>query len=69
MSISYLNISKEELEKLYKEFGTQQKHDQIKRDFCKNKGIKLLEIKYNEEVENKLENFFGNFKKQVNSML
>lgn len=25
MSISYLNISKEELEKLYKEFGTQQK--------------------------------------------
>lgn len=47
----------------FKNFKTQQKHDQIKRDFCKNKGIKLLEIKYNEEVENKLENFFRNFKK------
>lgn len=43
----------------FKNFKTQQKHDQMKRDFCKNKGIKLLEIKYNEEVENKLENFFS----------
>ena len=30
--------------------------DQIKRDYCKLKNIKLLEIKYNEEVERVLKN-------------
>ena len=34
MSISYLNISKEELEKLYKEFGTQQKNCGLFKSSC-----------------------------------
>lgn len=28
-----------------------QRRDNIKREFCKNNGIKLLEIKYNENIE------------------
>lgn len=45
------------------EFVNLQKRDEIKRDYCKKNNIFLLEIKYNEKVEEKLENFFENIKK------
>lgn len=38
-------------------FKIQQKHDQIKRDYCKKNNIKLLEIRYDEDIEEKLNNF------------
>lgn len=44
-------------------FETQQLHDKIKKEYCKKNKIMLLEIKYNESIEEKLENFFRNFKK------
>ena len=40
------------------EFKNLQQRDQIKRNFCKENNIQLLEIKYNEKVNKKLENFF-----------
>ena len=36
-------------------FKIQQEHDQIKRDYCKEHNIKLIEIKYNENIEKRLE--------------
>ncbi|MDR0675538.1 MAG: hypothetical protein LBF97_00655 [Elusimicrobiota bacterium] len=40
-------------------FKKQQKYDQIKRDFCKDKKIKLLEITYQDDIKEKLkEEFF-----------
>ena len=44
-------------------FETQQLHDKIKKEYCKKNSIILLEIKYNENIEEKLENLFRNFKK------
>lgn len=38
-----------------------QQRDQIKRDFCIKEAILLLEIRYDENVENALQNFFKNF--------
>ena len=38
-------------------FELQQKHDNIKREYCKNNNIKLLEIPYWENVEETLNNF------------
>lgn len=35
-------------------FRRQQKRDQYVRDYCQNKGIKLIEIKFNENINNKL---------------
>ena len=35
-----------------------QKHDEIKTDYCKNNGINLLRIRYDENVEEKLINIF-----------
>ena len=37
-----------------------QKHDQIKNNYCKEKGINLLRIKYDENVEEKLTEYFQN---------
>ena len=37
--------------------------DGIKKEYCKKNGIILLEIKYDENIEEKLENFFRDFKK------
>ena len=34
-----------------KQLYKQQKHDKIKKDYCKEKGINLLEIKYNDDIE------------------
>ena len=46
----YLLILKSE--KLAKERLEKQKnHDNIKREFCKNNGIKLLEIKYTDNIK------------------
>lgn len=39
-------------------------HDNIKNDYCKNNNIKLLRIKYNENVINKLNFYFLKTKKQ-----
>lgn len=33
----------------------QRKHDKIKKEYCKRNGIKLIEIKYNENIKEKLE--------------
>lgn len=52
----YISYNKGNLEKALKQFQLQQKHDQIKRNFCKTNNIKLIEIKYNEQIEEKLEN-------------
>jgi len=38
------------------EFKNIQKRDQIKNEYCKNNNIRLLRIKYNEDIENKLIN-------------
>ena len=40
-----------------KQFEIQQKHDQIKRNYCKHNNIKLLEIPYWEDIEKALNNF------------
>lgn len=37
-----------------------QERDQIKRDFCRSKSIYLLEIKYDQDIENTLDNFLQN---------
>lgn len=42
-----------------KEFELRQKRDNIKREFCKNNNINLLEIKYNESIKNKLNFYLG----------
>lgn len=39
-------------------FSLQQKRDMIKKVFCKDNQIRLLEIKYNENIEEKLKNYF-----------
>lgn len=46
-----------------KEFEIRQKHDKIKRNFCKKNKIVLLEIKYSDNIESKLNEFFINHKK------
>ena len=38
-------------------FEIQQKRDNIKRNYCKNNNIKLLEISYDKDIENELNNF------------
>lgn len=38
-------------------FKKQQKRDSIKRDYCKKNGIKLLEIPYDKDIEEELNNF------------
>lgn len=38
----------------YDGFNITQKHDKIKNEYCKNNNIKLLRIKYNENIEKKL---------------
>ena len=35
-----------------------QKHDEIKTDYCKNNGINLLRIRYDDNIEEKLINIF-----------
>ena len=35
-----------------------QRHDEIKTNYCKNNGINLLRIRYDENVEEKLINIF-----------
>ncbi len=43
-----------------KSFKLRQKRDMIKNDYCKNNNIKLLRIKYDENIENKLTEYgFG----------
>lgn len=44
-------------------FKKQKYHDRLKKEYCLQNNIKFFEIKYNEEVEEKLENFFENYKK------
>ena len=39
-------------------FEKQTLRDQIKRDFCKNNDIKLLEIRFDENIEEKLKRYF-----------
>ena len=38
-------------------FDIQQKHDKIKKDYCINNNIKFLEIRYDEDIKEKLNNF------------
>lgn len=40
-----------------KQFEIQQKHDNMKREYCKNNGIKLLEIPYDANIQEELNNF------------
>lgn len=39
-------------------FSTLQYHDQLKRDFCKKNGIKLIEIKYTDDINKILNNIY-----------
>lgn len=41
-------------------FETTKKHDKIKNKFCKDYDINLLRIKYNENIEKKLDDYFNN---------
>ena len=56
---SFKSKNESEIKKL-KKFETIQKHDQIKNNYCKEKGINLLRIKYDENVEEKLTDYFQN---------
>ena len=47
-----------------KEFKIRQKHDKIKRNFCKKNKIVLLEIKYSDNIESKLNEFLLNKQKE-----
>lgn len=49
--IRFSNIT---LEEVKIKFNQYQIRDQIKRDFCKSNGIKEIEIKYNDNIEEKL---------------
>lgn len=52
----FLGLYKDK-KRAHEAFKLQQKHDKIKRNFCKNNQIYLLEIKYNEKLETKLKKF------------
>ena len=39
------------------EFEKRQKYDNLKNQYCQNNNILLLRIKYNEDIDNKIENF------------
>ena len=49
------NYTNEQLEEKLKSYKY---HDQIKNDYCKNNGINLLRIRYDENVEEKLTEYF-----------
>ena len=48
-------MTKEQMEENLK---VVQKHDEIKTDYCKNNGINLLRIRYDDNIEEKLINIF-----------
>lgn len=50
------NYTNEQLEEKLKSY---KHHDQIKNDYCKNNGINLLRIRYDENVEEKLTEYFS----------
>lgn len=54
----FLNLTRNK-EKGKKEYKLRKKHDKIKRRYCKKNGITLLEIKYNENIEENLNKFFS----------
>lgn len=58
----HLSYNKNDIEKATKQFKTITKHDQIKRDFCKRNNIALLEIRYDDNIQTKLENFLKEYK-------
>ena len=43
----------------YSEFKKRQKRDKIKIDYCNNSNIKLIAIKYNENIYDKLKFLLG----------
>jgi very-short-patch-repair endonuclease len=45
-----------------KTFKTTKKHDKIKNEYCADNGIKLIRIKYNECIENKLNKIKTNYR-------
>lgn len=54
------SFKKSTKEETLKSFEYIQKHDQIKNNYCKDKGMNLLRIRYDENVEEKLMNYFEN---------
>ena len=54
------SFKKSTKEEALKSFEYIQKHDRIKNNYCKDKGMNLLRIRYDENVEEKLMNYFEN---------
>ena len=54
--------SKETEEKKLENLKIVQLRDQTKNDYCKNNGINLLRIRYDENVEEKLTEYFQKYK-------
>ena len=53
MNNNEMLLSKELWEKAKQDLIKNQRRDEIKREFCKNNGIKLLEIRYDEQKNTK----------------
>ena len=49
-------------EEMKENLKSNQLRDQIKNDYCKTNGINLLRIRYNENVEEKLMEYFKKLK-------
>ncbi len=45
-------------EQMEENLKSNQLRDQIKNEFCKNNGINLLRIRYDEDIEQKLTEYF-----------
>ena len=58
MPTSFNFLEKENDDKKLKNLKQIQFHDQIKNEYCKNNGINLLRIRYNENIEEKLTRYF-----------
>ena len=53
------SFKKESEEEKLKNFEYVKKHDEIKNNYCKKNGINLLRIRYDENVEEKLVEYFS----------
>lgn len=58
--IKFFTSRNKDLKKAEEKFKLQKKHDRIKKKYCKNNNINFLEIKYNENVEEKLQECINN---------
>lgn len=56
--IKFFVLKYKNLKKAEEKFRLQKKHDRIKKKYCKNNNINFLEIKHDENIEKKLQEYF-----------